>query len=424
MSKDKLTLSDLAVMVAESAEVSHKAAEDFLKALFQTVEESLLAKDNVKIRQLGNFKVSYNSPRKSVDVNTGEEITIEGYNKVVFTPETTLKDLVNEPFAHLTPIPLDIQENIQEVVEAPVKKETMDPLRTLGEQASEIKSILNEMGALKSKPEPVSADPVVDPLAVESPEAEQKETVILTDAQEKETVILTDEQSETIESAEPFAAQVLAEMPEEVEPVQSAAIQEQVTEVPAASEVSTGTPHPPIVGTGKRSASASRVLAGLSTVILILVMLYGLFNWEGIRSFIEPGTKVSVTVPAPAVQPVISDSVSLQETADSLSADSLAVENGTEIQKDIFAQPRNYTELLTTVQMSAGNRLTLLALKYYGAKEFWVYIFEANMEQIKNPNEVKEGMTVRIPRLNESLIDLKNPKTLEYALSLKTKYTK
>ena len=72
MSKTKINAAEIAELLAESISVNKKLADDFLKVLIATIEESLMANDVIKIKGLGTFKLQWNEPRKSVDVNTGE----------------------------------------------------------------------------------------------------------------------------------------------------------------------------------------------------------------------------------------------------------------------------------------------------------------------------------------------------------------
>jgi len=129
MSKLKINTSDWIDLLARQSDVSKKDAGDFIKALLTVMEEALLSGDSVKIKGLGTFKLQWNAPRKSVDVNTGEDIIIDGYHKVAFTPDAELRDLANEPYAHLEAVVIDEVEEGQKV-----KKEADDsgnPLETL-----------------------------------------------------------------------------------------------------------------------------------------------------------------------------------------------------------------------------------------------------------------------------------------------------
>lgn len=92
------------------------------------------------------------------------------------------------------------------------------------------------------------------------------------------------------------------------------------------------------------------------------------------------------------------------------------------VETSVFDQPREYTEFIAEVRVPDGGRLTLISQKYYGNKDFWVYIYEANKEKIQNPDKVEVGMLVRIPKLNPELINLDNPETLVYARKLHDQY--
>jgi len=147
MNKEKISFQEIVDLVASRASVSKRATEDFLKVFFASIEEALMAGEVVKIKNLGTFKLQWNEPRKSVNIQTGEEILLSGYNKVSFTPDVILKDLVNEPFAHLKSVQLDDESNeaMQDDDQADVD---LDPLRIFSEQATEIKSLISEIKAL------------------------------------------------------------------------------------------------------------------------------------------------------------------------------------------------------------------------------------------------------------------------------------
>lgn len=175
MSKEKITISEIIDLMAAKTNSSKKQTEEFVKTLMSTVEDTLIEGEIVKIKDLGTFKPQWNEPRKSVDVNTGDEITIPGYYKVVFLPDNEFKELVNKPYSHLEPIeqktPLALKEkdiepekkvetSKSEKKEEEVKihvqpdgsKVVMEPMRMFEEQATQIKGILYEIEALSGKP--------------------------------------------------------------------------------------------------------------------------------------------------------------------------------------------------------------------------------------------------------------------------------
>ena len=95
----KISLNDLAQRLAEKSGISLQDAELFIRKMFDVANEGLQSDKFVKMKWLGTFKVMAVKDRESVDVNTGERIIIEGRDKISFTPDNILKEIVNKPFA-------------------------------------------------------------------------------------------------------------------------------------------------------------------------------------------------------------------------------------------------------------------------------------------------------------------------------------
>ena len=95
----KISLNDLAQRLAEKSGISLQDAELFIRKMFDVANEGLQSDKLVKMKWLGTFKVMAVKDRESVDVNTGERIIIEGRDKISFTPDNILKEIVNKPFA-------------------------------------------------------------------------------------------------------------------------------------------------------------------------------------------------------------------------------------------------------------------------------------------------------------------------------------
>ncbi|MBQ0068495.1 MAG: HU family DNA-binding protein, partial [Bacteroidales bacterium] len=103
---NKITFPELIELVAQSTNTSKRMSELFLKELFATISQSLINGDSVKIKNLGTFKVEDVKPRKSVSVNTGQEVEIPSHKRLTFTPAKSLADSINEPFAHFETVML------------------------------------------------------------------------------------------------------------------------------------------------------------------------------------------------------------------------------------------------------------------------------------------------------------------------------
>ena len=140
MANDKLTWTELRKAVTEYANTSEQEAGQFLNALLEGIVEGLKTDKQVKIKGLGSFTLKAVAPRKSVNIATGEAFTIEGYNKLTFSAEAMLKESVEKRLE-------------QPKTEAVMAEINNDPIKKLGEQATEIVDILAELGQAVNTPE-------------------------------------------------------------------------------------------------------------------------------------------------------------------------------------------------------------------------------------------------------------------------------
>lgn len=97
-------LSEIAQRLVSRYHVTQGEAEDFLSNFITLIGDALREERIVKIKGLGTFRLTKVNSRESVDVNTGERIVIDGRDKISFTPDTTMRDLVNGPFAQFTTV--------------------------------------------------------------------------------------------------------------------------------------------------------------------------------------------------------------------------------------------------------------------------------------------------------------------------------
>lgn len=104
---NKSDIKDLARQLSEQYELSKEDAEKFVEQMFVVLNEGLHYDKQVKVKGLGTFKVMSVAPRKSVNVQTGEPIIIEGREKISFTPDASMRDAVNRPFAQFETVVLN-----------------------------------------------------------------------------------------------------------------------------------------------------------------------------------------------------------------------------------------------------------------------------------------------------------------------------
>ena len=143
---------------------------------------------------------------------------------------------------------------------------------------------------------------------------------------------------------------------------------------------------------------------------------------------VEPAPEVILSAPEDSLFDANLEIDTIEALEPQTSTDTLVVDKTSPLYSeqfsDIFNYKREYTEFIDTVTLNEGSRLTWISLKQYGHKDYWVYIYEANRDIVKNPNAIAIGTRLRIPRLAPELIDTTNPETIEYARYLHDVYVK
>lgn len=388
MANEKFTWIELRKAVAQMVGTSDQATGVFLDALIEAIIKGLEQDKQVKIKGIGTFALKPMAARKSVNIATGEDFVIAGYNKLTFSPEASMK------------------ENVEKRIDAPkteevVKDITQDPLKKLGEQATEIVDILADLG--QAPVMPVAEEPVVE---------------------------------------EPMAEEPVVEEPVAEEPV----AEEPVVEEPLAEE--------PVVEEKPKRTGSKKWIWWI--VVIVILMGLGAAGWyyrDIIKQYLPtlPFEKKAEAV-TPTVTPVDSvvapaDTLQADTTivADSLLVDSIAVEKADTIpaepkvkkkvktktvvkgkkvtkQKPVKEIPRKYTKFIATERVNSASRLTWIAKKYYGSKDLWVFIYEANHKTIKDPAHIRTGQLLKIPKLTPEQLDLNNPETRKLVDELAKEY--
>lgn len=168
MSKNSLNV--LGKKLAEKTGLSQQEAELFIKKMFDVVNEGLQDDKQVKVKWLGTFKVTSVKDRESVDVNTGERIVIDGRDKISFTPDNILKEIVNKPFAQFETVVVndgvefdeidkkfEAEEQVNENQQVKESKEQM----VENQQTEESEEQMNENQQTAEAEKPLNANPQV-----------------------------------------------------------------------------------------------------------------------------------------------------------------------------------------------------------------------------------------------------------------------
>ncbi len=468
MNKDRVNTGELAALLASHLKVGVRETELFFEALIEVMEEQLLANDVLKIKGLGAFKLQWNEPRKSVDVNTSLEILIDGYYKISFAPEPELKELVNAPYAYLQPVvlggpePEEMDEEDEEEVEEEIMKEMEDPqkladaMRSITEQAIEIKDILSEMNMMggnrqrASRPkmvEETSENPVVPPVrSVPQRPSERQTDSNMPDKEDVDQLVHKNRRPGPVVplGPRPESPQRQVQLPDEetdYPPRPAARRQSQEdTDYPprptsrmphrayfperdeAQSEV-----HPQQSAKSRKGGnSLLMLLAGLliGAVATYLLNYYGFlpsFNWAN-----ETTVEESKMLDLPAGETEFSEEPLLSDSLSNDTSDTAAIvqQEPVDSLQLLFDTPRNFSEYIASEEVRDGSRMTRISERHYGAKEFWVYIYEANRNLLQHPDDIAKGMVLKIPRVDPRLIDKNNPRCIEYAVELHDKYLK
>ena len=122
----KFSLNTLGKLLADKSGLSQVEAELFIRKMFDVCNQGLEADKQVKIKWLGTFKVQATKDRESINVNTGERFTIEGRDKLTFTPDNILKEIVNKPFAQVETVVVNDGVDFDEIDEKFGEEQTED----------------------------------------------------------------------------------------------------------------------------------------------------------------------------------------------------------------------------------------------------------------------------------------------------------
>ena len=240
----KYTIQQLAEILVKKNGLNEKEAQDFVVAIFEIVKEGLEQDKLVKIKGFGTFKIIDIDPRASINVNTGERVLIEGHQKITFTPDAVMKEMVNRPFSQFETVILndgvdlseidrtynfepdnntgveeseteqdtqETQDNTQETQDN--TQETQDYTQETQDTQAEVST---EKTTIVEEPEPtiVETTEEPEPTIVETTE-EPEPTIVETTEEPETTIVETTEEPEapTITSEEVPAREAVADSP-------------------------------------------------------------------------------------------------------------------------------------------------------------------------------------------------------------------
>lgn len=400
---ERLTIQNLIDLLASKHGMSKKDAEAFVKEFFLLIEQALENESYVKIKGLGTFKLIDVDSRESVSVNTGERFRIQGHTKVSFTPDNSLKDTINKPFAHFETVVLNEKTLLEDT-----QSEDTDEEDILEEDVLEIDMVnKDELSQdIVSEIVPEASETVSDPTQPEDKE-EIKEVVHppkedFTIDQEKK---LSSLQSAPQATAEEIIAKEL----------------EKVTSPKDSLVVDSSTRGKKPENTSKEKTSSLYLLIIIAITLLLCGGAVLFIYYPDLFSFSADKNKIEMPLTNPIQEePLLIDTLendqdTIVETApDPEIPEKTITPSASKEKQEVSATPRTETKTIyqdsatytitgtkATHTIKVGETLTKVSLHFYGTKALWPYIVKHNPGVIKNPDNVPYGTIIKIPELSK-----------------------
>ena len=420
----KMTFPELVDAVSAVTQSPKRVSEIFLKELFMTIADALRNGENVKVRNLGLFKLTNVEARKSVNVNTGEEMEIPSHRKVTFVPDKALADAINTPFASFDTVVLDDALSEDEL-KLMAKVEDFDE-----EYESENKEVKPIAEHVAEENEPKVVPPVFRPRvieevqeeALEEHQEEGPEEPVNDIGKESEPTDAISEESDKIENDEQIQRikeeQVnIDEQPSVASNIGSGTSEDEDYCIPEDDDEeyvneSNDSEAP------KHDGSFTRgfIWGALTMFVLYLVVGGGYFLYQHVKNQEIIDTALGVDSVVAENDIATLDDVDEVEDADKAVKISESVEKAAPA-SEADAQPAVKAErpTLRYDTVTSTKFLTKIAYKHYGNSDFWVYIYEENRAKIKNPNTIAPGTVVVVPPAEKYGIDKNSKESLRAA---------
>lgn len=368
---NKITFPELVDLVAKKANTSKRVSELFLKEFFAAVADTLASGQSVRVKGIGTFKLTQVSPRRSVNVNTGQEIEIPSHNKLTFTASNDMADAVNQPFAQFETVLLSDDVTAEELAAIDHEPVSMARPETVIAEAGQKTAVEAEAPAAEEKPADQDGQ-----LAAAVPPPFRHMTAQEVEPEENPIV----QEPEAAEESQQFSDFVETRGDDDSEDC-----------------VDCGQEPEESSGKGRVKWLLAGFAAGVAFMLLLPLLGYGLRWWQPVASRqpqSQPRAERVAPKPHMAPKPEVKP---LPKAADSVSA-----------------HPKPAAVVVTD---TVTTRLSLMGMsrKHYGASIFWVYIYEENSAKIKNPNKVRDGQVLVIPPAEKYGIDAKDKKSVERA---------
>ena len=184
----KISIAELSEILVDKHNLQNQDSELFVSSFFEIIQKGLEKDKLVKIKGLGTFKIIDVEARESINVNTGERVLIEGHNKITFTPDSSMKELVNKPFSQFDTVILNegvefddmpIESDEQQDNDDSVNIENQNGLLEITEDISEeTPTIIEPVTIVETQ---TDSETTIDSLETDVTEEPVKDEVIISD---------------------------------------------------------------------------------------------------------------------------------------------------------------------------------------------------------------------------------------------------
>lgn len=375
---NRLAIQDLAGLLAEYTGKDKNSSERFLREFIAVVSEGVYTDKLVKVKGLGTFKIIPVEKRESIHVNTGERFVIPEHYKFSFLPDKELRELVNKPFSFFETT--ELRENVDftdmdVVLDEPDIKETED--ESIEEMIPEEKHLPEEEPVVFSE-EGSAVPPEEDP------------------------VVFSEEEP---------AGQPEDEGMDTLEPVVDERSDSSGPDSPS-EEVETGPD-------AERKKPRTKRIAVVSMFVFLL-MLFNIGLYLNRAYFFKKGKEpLRIDTVFPKGETVATEAVP-DTTIVFANEDSSQTVGETMVENPEVEPEATSPKVIARVKIEPGSRLTLISLKYYGSKLFWVYLYEYNRAVITDPNNVPIGTVIEVPAPEMYGIDRHDRSSIEKAAARQT----
>ena len=375
---NRLAIQDLAGLLAEYTGKDKNSSERFLREFIAVVSEGVYTDKLVKVKGLGTFKIIPVEKRESIHVNTGERFVIPEHYKFSFLPDKELRELVNKPFSFFETT--ELRENVD---------------------FTDMDVVLDEPDIKETE------DESIEEMIPEEKHFPEEEPVVFSE----EGSAVPPEEDPVVFSEEEPAGQPEDEGMDTLEPVVDERSDSSGPDSPS-EEVETGP------DAERKKPRTKRIAVVSMFVFLLMLFNIGLYlnrtyffkkEKEPLRiDTVFPKGETIATEAVPDTTIVFANEDSSQTVGET------TVENP-EVEPEA-ASPK----VIDRVKIETGSRLTLISLKYYGSKLFWVYLYEYNRAVITDPNNVPIGTVIEVPAPEMYGIDRRDRSSIEKAAARQT----